>query len=190
MDIQQIRQFYDSIYPVPQSEWEKIGHLFKKKHYKKNDFFIQAQEAPLQFGVILDGLFRLYYIDSEGKEWVKAFRKSSELVGTYAEMLQGLPSRTYIQALTDTDVAVVNAKEFMEFTQGKIHWEILQKKIAEWHFIKKENREYEFLKLSALERFESFKKDHADVYESIPDYHIASYLGITPQALSRLQKKA
>lgn len=104
-------------------------------------------------------------------------------------MLQALPSRTYIQALTESEVAVVNAKEFLEQTEGKIEWQVLQKRIAEWHFIKKENREYEFLKLSATERFENFKSDHHDVYQMIPDYHIASYLGITPQALSRLQKK-
>ncbi len=104
-------------------------------------------------------------------------------------MIQGLPSRTFIQALTDCEVAVVDAKTFAQFTEDKLPWQILQRKIAEWHFIQKENREYEFLKLSAMERFDNFKKDRAAIYKLIPDYHIASYLGITPQALSRLQKR-
>ena len=50
-------------------------------------------------------------------------------------MLLALPSRTYIQALTESEVAVVNAKEFLEQTEGKIEWQVLQKRIAEWHFI-------------------------------------------------------
>lgn len=189
MLLKQISDFYNSLHHIPQEEWDSIAPLFRTKTYKKNEFFIQAQEAPLFFGVVLSGLFRLYYIDDEGKEWVKTFRTTGELIGTYAEMLQGLPSRTWIQALTDSEVSIINAKEFMEYTENKLCWQILQKKIAEWHFIKKENREYEFLKLSASERLENFKKDYAKVYQSIPDYHIASYLGITAQALSRMQKK-
>jgi CRP-like cAMP-binding protein len=188
MDLKQISDFYNSFHHIPSEEWENIAPLFRMKTYKKNDFFIQAQEAPINFGVVTSGLFRLYYIDDDGKEWVKTFRATSQLIGTYAEMLQSLPSRTFIQALTESEVAVVNAKDFMDYTQDKLCWQVLQKRIAEWHFIQKENREYEFLKLSALERFENFKKDYANVYKSIPDYHIASYLGITAQALSRLQK--
>ena len=189
MPTESIREFYNSLHHIPSEEWDKITPLFKPKTYKKNDFFIQAQEIPLQFGIILSGAFRLYYIDDKGKEWVKSFRTDSQLVGTYAEILQQVPSRTFVQALTDAEILIINAHDFMKYTEDKLCWQILLRKIAEWHFIKKENREYEFLKLSAAERFENFKKEYATAYQIIPDYHIASYLGITPQALSRLQNK-
>ncbi len=183
-----IQQHYSALVSIPAEEWERIGLLFRPKSLKKNEFFLRVDEPPKELAVVLSGLVRFFYIDADGKEWVKSFETSKGLLAAYAEILQEKPSRTFIQALTDCELMVASTQEFMRATSGQLCWEMFLRKIAENFYLKKENREYEFLKLSAAERWQSFQRAYPDLHQDIPDYHIASYLGITPQSLSRLKK--
>jgi len=184
----EIKEYFNKMHPIPSEDWEEAIKIFKVKVYKKNEFFIQPQELPLNFGIVKSGIFRLYYIDEDGKEWIKAFRSKGQLVGAYSEMIQMVPSRTFIQAINECEVYEAKASDLEKISENKMSLQILRRKIAEWHFVAKENREYEFLKLTALERYNQFKTTFPEIFELLPDYLIASYLGITPQALSRLQR--
>jgi CRP-like cAMP-binding protein len=189
LQLTDIYQRFQRFLPMPQSEWDKITPLFSLKYYDRKEFFNVAGEEPTHFGLIASGLFRLYYTSNDGKEWVKAFRGPAGLVGTYAEILQRIPTRTYVQALIPSQVYVIKVKDFYDAVTGKLHWEMFLKGIAEEHFVRKENREYQFLKFSAAERYQAFQNEYRELEDDIPLFHIASYLGITPQALSRLRKK-
>lgn len=183
-----IEKHFNSISPIPSDEWAKISSMFQAKSLKKNDHFLRIDEEPEHIGLVLSGLFRLYYIDSNGKEWVKSFETSKGLLAAYPEIILGKASRTNIQAITDCEILTLPAKDFMAKTRGILCWEAFLRKVAEFYYIRKENREYEFLKFQAKERWELFKLAHAEIHHLIPDYHIASYLGITPQSLSRLRR--
>lgn len=184
----QIIDYYNQLSPIPADEWARVAGLFVSKSFKRNEFFLRVDEAPLHLGVVQSGLFRFYYIDEDGKEWVKSFETNLGLLAPYAEILQDRPSRTFIQALTDSEILVAPQKEFMAAVNGRLYWEMFLRRVAERFYLKKENREYEFLKLSAKERWMNFLEDFKHIHQEIPDYHIASYLGITPQSLSRLRK--
>jgi CRP-like cAMP-binding protein len=184
----QIMDYYNQLSPIPAEEWARVGGLFVPKSFKRNEFFLRVDEDPLHIGVVKSGLFRFFYIDEDGKEWVKSFETNLGLLAPYAEILQDRPSRTFIQALTDSEILVAPQKEFMAAVNGRLDWEMFLRRVAERFYLKKENREYEFLKLSAKERWMNFLEDFKHIHQEIPDYHIASYLGITPQSLSRLRK--
>jgi CRP-like cAMP-binding protein len=179
---------YNQLSPIPAQEWERIGKLFQAKTIKKNEYFLRIDEMPLSIAVVLSGIFRLYYIDDNGKEWVKSFESAGGLLAAYAEIIQKKPSRTFIQAITDCEILVAPEKDFMAATEGHLCWEAFLRKIAELYYIRKENREYEFLKFQAKDRWDRFNVEFKDIQSQIPDYHIASYLGITPQSLSRLRR--
>jgi CRP-like cAMP-binding protein len=185
---QPIIDYYNALSPIPAEEWARVAPLFQPKSFKKNEFFLRIDEKPQHIGVVLSGIFRLYYIDDDGKEWVKSFEYSKGLLAAYAEIIQKKPSRTFIQAIADSELLIAPEAEFMEATQGRLCWEAFLRKVAERYYIRKENREYEFLKFQAKERWDRFKLEFADIHQLIPDYHIASYLGITPQSLSRLRR--
>lgn len=189
MSIEIIKSQFNHLSPMDDSEWLKLNSIATLKKLKKNDFFFVPGAAPTEFGVVISGVFRHYYIDNEGKEWVKHFASSYGLVGPHSEHLQKIPVRTYIQAVTDAEILVINYEEFTRLTEGKLGWEILLKKITELFYLDKENREFLLLTTDAVTRYKLFLESHKSMLNQIPDYQIASYIGITPQALSRIRKK-
>lgn len=79
---------------------------------------------------------------------------------------------------------------FLPFYSKHPCWQTLGRLVAEKHFLAKEQREYEFLQLDVMERYNKFKEDFGPLMGKIPQHQIASYLGITPVALSRVLSKA
>ncbi len=175
--------------PIPIDQWLEFEAKFSERYLAKGEFLIEAGEADLEFGFVLKGLFRLYYTDKNGKEQIKAFRKDHELIGAYAEMLLKIPSRTFVQAMESSTVILIKSEDFFPFYDKHTCWQILGRLVAEKHFLVKEQREFEFLQLDILSRYEIFKEEFGDLAKKIPQHQIASYLGITPVALSRVLSK-
>ncbi len=189
MSIDVIKAHYNHLSEMDDSEWLKLKGIATLKKFKKNEFFFVPGNAPSDFAVVMKGVFRHYYIDNEGKEWVKSFTSTLGLCGPHSEFLQKIPVRTYIQAITDGELLVVPYADFYRLTEKQLGWEILLKRITEFFYLDKENREFLLLTTDALTRYKLFKESHKNILNLIPDFQIASYIGITPQALSRIRKK-
>jgi CRP-like cAMP-binding protein len=190
MKYPQLYQQFDQWARIPQSEWVDFETKLTEKNLTKGEFLLQAGETRLDFGIVLNGLFRLYYTDKNGKEQIKAFRKSGELVGAYAEMLLKIPSRTYVQAMEASRVVLIQHSDFVPLYERHSCWQTLGRIVAEKHFLAKEQREFEFLQLDVLERYQIFCNEFGELMGKIPQHQIASYLGITPVALSRVLSKS
>lgn len=189
MSIDLIKAQYNHLSPMDDSEWMKLKGIATFKRFKKNEFFFTPGQNPSDFGVIMKGVFRHFYIDNDGKEWAKSFTTTLGLVGPHSEHLQKIPGRTYIQAITDAEMLVVPYADFYRLTENQLGWEIMLRRITEYFYLEKENREFLLLTADAVTRYKLFLESHKHMLNQIPDYQIASYIGITPQALSRIRKK-
>jgi CRP-like cAMP-binding protein len=190
MKYPQLFEQFDQWANVPKDQWLDFESKLIEKSLAKGEYLLQAGDKALEFGIVLNGLFRLYYTDKNGKEQIKNFLKSGELVGPYAEMLLNIPSRTYIQAMEPSRLVIINRHDFLSFYSKHICWQILGRMVAEKRFLAKEQREFEFLQLDVLERYKRFCEEFGDLLGKIPQHQIASYLGITPVALSRVLSKS
>jgi CRP-like cAMP-binding protein len=190
MKYPQLFQQFDRWASVPIEQWLDFESKLVEKSLIKGEYLLQAGDKALDFGIILDGLFRLYYTDKNGKEQIKNFRRNGELIGPYAEMLLNIPSRTYIQAMESSRVVLINSQDFLPFYQKHSCWQTLGRLVAEKHFLAKEQREFEFLQLDVMDRYNRFCEEFGILMGKIPQHQIASYLGITPVALSRVLSKA
>lgn len=177
---------YQGVTPVTRECWDQVASGMKVKTLTKGEIFLSPGESSKTFAIIIDGVGRHYYVGDDGKEWTKSFAGPGDLLGAYAEMLQGLDSRTFIEALTPMKVLQGGKSQLDQMSEPQ--WSGLWRKLAEDHFIKKENREYEFLKFDAAKRYESYLNTYKHLDQYIPRKYVATYLGITPQALSRLNK--
>lgn len=190
MKYPQLYQQFNEWAGIPAEQWLLLENKLVEKSLAKAEFLLQPGEDSQEFGMIVSGLFRLYYADKNGKEQIKAFRRAGELVGAYAEMILNIPSRTYIQAMEPSKVVMIKKEDFQPFYAKHPCWQTLGRLVAEKHFLAKEQREYEFLQLDVMERYNKFKEDFGPLMGKIPQHQIASYLGITPVALSRVLSKA
>lgn len=177
---------YQAVGGISQGDWQEVVATMHTKTLSKAEFFLRPGDSSHTFALILEGVGRHYYVDDEGKEWTKSFAGPGDLLGAYAEILQQQDSRTFIEAITPMKI-LQGGKRELELMQ-KAAWNSLWRKLAEDHFIKKENREYEFLKYDASKRYQSYLQTYAHLDALIPRKYVASYLGITPQALSRMRK--
>lgn len=177
---------YQGVTPVDRDCWDHVAKGMKLKQLAKGEIFLRPGESSKTFAIILEGVGRHYYVGDDGKEWTKSFAGPGDLLGAYAEMLQKLDSRTFIEALTPMRILQGGKSQLDLMDQPE--WSGLWRKLAEEHFIKKENREYEFLKFDAAKRYESYLMTYQHLDQYIPRKYVATYLGITAQALSRLSK--
>lgn len=171
---------------IPEEEWKYVESLFQELSFNKNEHLLNAGDVTDSMYLILEGLTRSYFIDSEGKEFNKIFQAEGDIASAYVELLNQIPSRLNIQALENTKVLKIHFKKIQELYQRHPCWNEIGRKIAENFFIVKEQREYEFLLLDAENRYQNFLKDYAHLKKRIPQYQIAAYLGITPVSLSRI----
>lgn len=172
---------------VPDAEWRRFEAILRPVRLRRDEFFVRPGEPATRFGLILSGLLRFYYVDRSGREATKAFRGPYEVAAPYAEMLLGAPSRTCIQALEDSQLLVAAHADFRRLYARHACWERVGRLMAEQFYLAKERREFEFLQLPAQERYLIFKRDFPGLAGRLPQYQIASYLGITAVALSRIR---
>ena len=172
--------------PVPAAQWLKAEAIATEQRLKKKDHFLEPGDPADRFGFVIRGVFRAYRVSVNGEESVKAFRAEGELLGAYAELLQRIPSLTFIEALEDSAVLVFRSSDMDELEAGHACWGALARRVAEHQFIVKERREQEFLDLSAEDRLVRFWIEHPHLEDRISQVQVAAYLGITPVALSRI----
>ncbi len=182
-----LRDRLGSLAPISEKTWKTIVALGTRTFLAKGASFSQPGAPATHFAVVLSGLLRHFYLDPNGKESIKAFRGPMEVSGPYAEIIQRRPSRTFIEALTNAELFVFEVAEVDAAAETSLELQRLVRRFVEVQFVAKEQREYEFLLLSAEERYRQFCERLPELLQHIPQHQIASYIGITPVALSRIR---
>jgi len=146
-------------------------------------------ERVEHFWWVREGICRIYRVDSEGSETTKSFSVPGQLCAPYAELLEKSPSRSFVQALSPVRALRLPVAPFQKLAETELEWALVLRKIAELSFLEKENREHEFLTLSASDRYARVVQEAPELFQTVPLRIIASYLGITPVALSRIRAR-
>ena len=138
-------------------------------------------------GLVIDGLVRCYYIDSDGSDMTRGFGFEGGMI-----MDEGvLGYSEYIcmwETLEDSTVMFFGTEEFDRFIMSSEALKALWIRVLKDGLRYKMYRETGFLVESAAERYLHFKKLFPKLCESVPQKHIATYLGIAPESLSRIRK--
>lgn len=174
---------------IPNEEWAAFQAIATRKVIKKNSHFARQGELSDSIAFCVKGLLRLYYTTPTGDEFNKSFCCSGDFAASYRALLTSSASYFSIEALTDSELIVISYEHFQRLYTRHSCWERIGRLLIEQLYMKKEQREYELLMLSAEERYRLFLEKHSSNKKHIPQYHIASYLGITPVALSRIRRK-
>lgn len=136
--------------------------------------------------LVLDGLLRYYYLGDDGKEWNKAFVPAGAISTSFSSDFLLRPSPYGIQALEKTSVMMAEYSHFETLYDENPRIERLGRKVVESILLSKMNRERGFLTDSAKQRYDDFARNNPSLLARIPQYHIASYLGVTEASLSRI----
>jgi len=111
-------------------------------------------------------------------------------MGSMAALILNAPSKLSIQALEFSEVICFIYDDILQLADQSFMWQLLLRKIAEADYLDKEKRESDLLCFNAKDRYLNFINEHPDWEERIQQRYIASYLGITPETLSRMRNKS
>ncbi len=152
------------------------------------NYFIHAGDKSKELAFVNSGLLRFFYQTKDGKEFNKSFISENQFASAYSAFLTGMPARFSIQALEDSQLLICDLEPVIKLFDQHRCWERLGRILAEQLYVKKETREAEFLLDDAETRYHFFQKNYSGLEERISQYHVASYLGITPVMLSRIRR--
>ena len=179
----------NSITEFHEDQVKKILSFSKIKKIRKDECYIREGEKPKSFAYVFSGLFRYYYIDKNGNDFTKGFFFENSFITSYSALIQNRESYFSIEALEDSEIIEIDYEKWKTLFNQELVWYKFLLTLIEKGYCVKESREREFLLFDAEERYRSFLQTFPDQQKRIKQHFIASYLGITPVALSRIRKK-
>ena len=166
-----------------------ILHLGKEKKVSKGTILIRQGENVNKSFYIINGSLRSYCIDIKDKEHTLQFAIKDWWISDFMALYNNEPASLTIECITDSVVIEFNAQKFNEIYSQFPELERFQRKNLERHIVSLHKRILNQLRLSALERYNLFVEQYPNIEQHVSNYHIASYLGITQQSLSRIRAK-
>lgn len=129
----------------------------------------------------------MFYVGRDGREFNKAFLRAGQFAAALDALITSEPSRLSIQTMTECSVLEGPYDTLVSMYARDAFWERLGRVVAEGLYVAKVRREAALLMDSAGERYDAFLKEMSDLVDVIPNYHVASYLGVQPETLSRIR---
>jgi CRP-like cAMP-binding protein len=173
---------------LPEIEIKKLVAVAQPLSLKRGDAFIREGDVPKKFAFVNAGLFRYFYTNQKGNEFTKGFFPENSFITSYSAMIKEKPSYYTIEALEDSDISIIDYTQWKLLFNNHPCWSSVLIALLEKGYIKKEAREREFLLLDAATRYRSFLDEYPGLEQRIKQHIVASYLGITPESLSRIRK--
>ena len=151
--------------------------------------FLRSGGPATSVALIRTGLVREAFLLGDGRERVRAFGIAGDFAGSLSDLLRGGPARCEVIACAPTRVLTLPWAVVAAAAAKRPAWRALLGVVTERLYLAKAEREYELLALDALTRYQRFRARLPHVEEQVAQRHVASYLGITPEHLSRLRRR-
>jgi len=166
----------------------KIAPFIKTKKVSKNEFLLKEGDVCSHFFFVEQGLLRFYALNEDGKENILQFATENWIVSDRGSVYFKEPSTYYIDATEDT-LAVMIDEEFVDkVSEVNPNFRKQNELLLQNHIRHLYKRVSQLLGVSARARYLDFVKMYPDILLRVPQWMIASYLGITPESLSRVRK--
>jgi CRP-like cAMP-binding protein len=170
------------------SEAEKyIYSIAKEISFSKGEIVIREGQTVNKTFFVTQGSLRSFCIDKEGKEHTLQFAIKDWWISDFMAIYNNEPASLTVECISDSSVIEFNAQKLNEIYLQFPEFEPFQRKNLERHVVSLHKRILNQLQLTALERYSLFLEQYPNIEQHVPNYHIASYLGITQQSLSRVR---
>ena len=166
-----------------------ITTSFKELKIKKGDHFLKEGEPNLLLGFIVNGLVRIYITKKGEEQSCIDFSKEGEFITVYESFLQKGISTQSIQAIEDTTLLVINNNDLQNLYQNIPNGDKLGRIVIEKRFIELAKQLLSIYLHNSEQRYLHFVKTYPDLLQRVPQYYIASFVGVKPQSLSRIRKR-
>ena len=196
-----LRQYINHFIDLDDHDWCELSSLFTEVSYKKGEHIYGDLEVSESLYFIVDGIVRSYKLEEDGKDFTWTFhclnmdtlshRMLMDIaVVDYVSFTQGVPEALAFEVLIDATLMKIDKKDLLALYESSPKWQKFATKMAEDSYAIMRERTFNLLTKNAKDRLELLEQYFPGVFEKdVLVDHIASYLGITRQSLSRLQRE-
>lgn len=184
-----LRKSLCSYSPISDDTWQAFIAICKFRTLTKHSFLYNIGMIPPSYSYIYHGLIRCFSSDENGNEYNKMFFDEGKFPGSMTALLTSTPSMLAFEAIEDSLIIEIDFTAYR-----KLMFQNDELKLFQIHYLEKnwllakDAREIEIVQDDATARYLQFIDKNHTLVDRLPQYHIASHLGITPTQLSRIRK--
>lgn len=171
---------------------EMMAIAFPKK-VRRGEFLLREGEICTHVGLVVTGALRTFYINESGEDISFLFHFNHRLEHLafidYESVLLGTPTKLNIQATKNSLVYLIHKNDLAALYKKNEFWQKFEKQMADRVYLSAKRRVEDLLYYSPEKRYIHLLTENPLVFQKFPQKYIASYLGITPQSLSRIRKR-
>lgn len=172
-----------------ESDAHRIAGCFRAETLKKNEYYIQRDSFCRKLSFVTSGFVRIYG-EHDGREITQWITSENEFLTEANSFFLNSPGRWQIQALTDCELYTISQEDFRRLGAEIPNWRTLESQFIAKCFTILENRVFSFLSMTAEERYKALFNMKKELFNHVPLHYLASMLGMTPETLSRIRRKA
>lgn len=181
--------YFQKMIPLNLEEKQLVTDLFKPRLYRKRQYVLQEGDVCNQFNFIVRGCLRMYKVDAKGNTHILQFAAENWWLSNIGSFHERQPSELNIDALEDTMVLQISHANLLLLYTKAPKFDRIFRVLMENSFVSLQKRLLQNISSTAEERYLAFQDNYAHLTNRLPQTQIASFLGITPEFLSRLRNK-
>jgi CRP-like cAMP-binding protein len=174
---------------LPISDVESLVAKGRTRVLETGDSFCRLGQKSHEVGFIQAGIVRYLVILPDGNESTKDFSFKGSFTLSFGSAALQRPAEVAIEAVVRSELLVWPYQVLLDLYESKMEWQKVGRRVAELLYVRKEQRELSFLLLDAEARYRQMRAQFGVHADAIPQYFLASYLGVRPQSLSRLKRR-
>lgn len=183
-----IRKFVSQFVSFTEEEWRAHQSASIRRLLKKGEYLLREGQVCNHVSFINKGAFRVFNILNDNN-YTAYFAFENDYVTDYKSFLTRKPSFDNIVALEDAELIQLDYDSMQHLYETFPVWQKYGRLISEFVFIETAERSQSLLMKSPEERYLQMLKEHPHILERVPLKYIASFIGVTPEALSRIRKR-
>ncbi|AYZ11626.1 Crp/Fnr family transcriptional regulator [Chryseobacterium arthrosphaerae] len=181
--------YFNHIIPLNKEEINLVNDYFKPRLYRKRQYILQEGDVCKQFNFVVKGCLRTYRIDKKGNMHILQFATENWWTMDIASFHEKKPSGLNIEAVEDTVVLQINYQDLIQLYRKAGKFDRIFRVLIENAYVTLQNRLLENISSTAEERYTTFLEVYPHLLNRLPQIQIASFIGVTPEFLSRLRNK-
>ncbi len=186
---EKLRAYIEKHIKLTEEQFDLLKTCFVPMKLKKGEFLQRAGEVTRYGAFVVSGCLRKYVIDAKGKEHILYFAPEDWWVGDIESGLHQLPSLYFVDAIEHSDVLQIDLPSHQKIIEAMPAYASQYQLGLQKHMASKDKRIVAALSTSAEERYLEFLKTYPSIAQRVPQHMLASYLGISPETLSRIRKQ-